>query len=71
MNRMQEDASGLTFEEWDPIKDANASQELVAMLINSSELRATSFTLKEVIPPALEAAALGGRRRYRASLRQL
>jgi hypothetical protein len=27
------------------------------MLINSSELRAAGFKLKEVLPPALEAAA--------------
>jgi hypothetical protein len=32
----------------------------VAMLIKSSELRAAGFKLKEVIPPALEAAARGG-----------
>jgi len=41
------------------------------MLINSSELYAAGFTRREVIPPALEAAARGGRRRYGASLHQL
>ena len=30
------------------------------MMINSSELRAAGFKLKEVLPPALEAAARGG-----------
>ena len=71
LNRVEEDASGLTFEEWNPTQDADASQPPVAMLINSSELRAAGFTLREVIPPALEAAARGGRRRYGAGLRQL
>ena len=32
------------------------------MMINSSELRADGFKLKEVFPPALEAAARGGLR---------
>ena len=71
LNRVEEDASGLTFEEWNPTQDADALQPPVAMLMNSSELRAAGFTLREVIPPALEAAARGGRRRYGAGLRQL
>jgi len=60
-NRMEEDASGLSFEEWNPTQDADTSQPPVAMLFNSSELRTAGFTLREVIPPALEAAARGGR----------
>jgi len=71
LNRVQEDASGLTFVEWDLTQDADASQSPVAMLINSLELCAAGFTLREVIPPALEAAARGGRRMYRAGLRRL
>jgi len=71
LNRVEEDASGLTFEEWNPTQDAYASQPPVDMLINSLELRAAGFTPREVIPPALEAAARGGRRRYGAGLRQL
>ena len=43
----------------------------VAMLINSSELRAAGFKLKEVLPPALEAAARGGLRTRGAGLRSL
>jgi len=70
LNRVEEDASGLTFEEWNPTQDADALQPPVAMLINSSELRAAGFTLREVIPPALEAAVRGGRRMYGAGLRQ-
>ena len=52
---MDEDASGLTFQEWTP--DVDTSRPPVAMLSNSSELRAAGFKLKEVLPPALEAAA--------------
>jgi len=56
LNQVEEDASGLTFEAWNPTQDtqdADASQPPVAMLSNSSELRAAGFTLREVIPPAL------------------
>ena len=42
---MEEDASGLTFEEWDPTNDADAEQPPVAMLVNSSEVRAAGFKL--------------------------
>jgi len=71
LNRVEEDASGLTFEEWNPTQDADASQPPVAMLINWLKLCAAGFTLTKVIPPALEAVARGGRRRYGAGLRQL
>jgi len=57
LNRVDEDASGLTFEEWDPTEIVDSSQMPVAMNINSSELRAASFTLREVFPPVLETAA--------------
>jgi hypothetical protein len=49
---VEEDASGLTFQEWTP--DIDTSRPPVVMLINSSELRAAGFKLKEVFPPALE-----------------
>jgi hypothetical protein len=55
LNRVEEDASGLTFQEWTP--DVDTSRPPVAMLINSNELRAAGFKLKEVLSPALEAAA--------------
>ena len=71
LHRVEEDASGLTFEEWDPTNDADAEQPPVAMLVNSSEVRAAGFKLKEVLPPQLEAAARGGRRTRGAGLRQL
>jgi len=36
------------------------SADTTIMLINSSELRAAGFKLKEVLPPAPEATARGG-----------
>jgi len=71
LHRVDEDAAGLTFEEWDPIKDADDSQTPVPMIINSSELRGAGFNLQEVIPPALEVAARSGRLTRGAGLRQL
>ena len=68
---MAEDASCLTFEEWDPTKDADNAQIPVPMIINSSELRGAGLNLQEVIPPVLEAAAQSGRRTRGAGLRQL
>ena len=55
---MREDALDLTFEEWDATdsENVNSSQMPLAMIINSSELRAAGFTLQKVLPPKLEAA---------------
>ena len=50
LHRVDEDVSGLTFEEWDPSADTDASEAPVAMIVNSSELRAAGFDLREVIP---------------------
>jgi hypothetical protein len=41
------------------------------MMLNSSELRAAGFKLKEVLPPALEAAARGDLRTRGVGLRSL
>jgi len=71
LHRVDEDAAGLIFEKWDPIKDADDSQTPVPMIIKSSELRGAGFNLQEVIPPAHEAAARSGRRTRGAGLRQL
>jgi hypothetical protein len=35
---VDEDTSGLTFEEWDRSEDTDASQAPVAMIVNSSEM---------------------------------
>jgi len=40
LNHVDEDTLGLTFEEWDPTENVDSSQMPVAMIINSSELRA-------------------------------
>ncbi len=71
LHRVDEDASGLTFEEWDPSADTDASEAPVAMIVNSSELRAAGFDLREVIPLQLEAVARGGRRTRGAALKQI
>ncbi len=52
---------GLTFEEWDPSADTDASEAPVAMIVNSSELRAAGFDLREVLPLQLEETARGVR----------
>jgi hypothetical protein len=46
---VDEDDSGLTFEEWDPSADTDASEAPVAMIVNSSELRSAGFDLREVM----------------------
>jgi len=66
LNRVDDDALGLTFDEWDPTENVDSSQMPVAMMTNSSVLRAAVFTLREVFPPEFEAAA---RRRSTRSAR--
>ena len=48
-----------------------ALQQSVAIIVNSSELRAAGFKLKEVLPPQLETTARGGIRTRGAGLLQL
>jgi hypothetical protein len=71
LHRVDEDDSGLTFEEWDPSADTDASEAPVAIIVNSSELRAAGFDLREVIPLQLEAAARGGQRTRGTVLKQI
>ncbi len=69
---MEENASGLTFQYYTP--DVDTSRPPVTMLINSSELRAAGFKLREVLlllPPALETVARGGLRTRGSGLRSL
>ncbi len=68
---MDEDASGLTFEEWDPSTDTDASQAPVTMIVNSSELCASGFDLRKVLPLELEPAARGGQCTLGADLKQI
>ncbi len=71
LRRVDEDTSGLAFEEWDPSADTDASEAPVAMIVNSSELCATGFDLREVIPLQLEAVTRGGQRTRDATLKQI
>jgi hypothetical protein len=70
-HRVDEDDSGLTFEDWDPSADTDVSEAPVAMIVNSSELRATGFDLREVIPLQLEAAVRGGQRTLGVVIKQI
>jgi hypothetical protein len=47
LHPVDEDDSGLTFEEWDPSADTDASEAPVEMIVNSSELHAASYDLRE------------------------
>ncbi len=49
LHRVDEDDSGLTFEEWDPSADTDASEAPLVMIVNSSELRAAGFDFREWI----------------------
>lgn len=55
-HRTDDDASGCTFVEWDPIKDAAPGAPPVAMTISSSTLRGIfgPDEFKEITPPALD-----------------
>jgi hypothetical protein len=66
---VEEDESGLTFQEWTP--DFDRSRSPVDMLINPSELHEAGFKLKEVVPPALETTARGDLRTQGSGLRSL
>ena len=68
---MDEDVSGLTFEEWDSSVDTDVSQASVAMIVNSTELCASGFDLREVIPLQLETVSRGDRCTYGETLKQI
>jgi len=59
LNRVDENVSGLTqkFEEWDLTENVDSSQMPVAMIMNSSKLRAAGFMLRDLFFPQLQAAA--------------
>ena len=71
LHRVADDVSGLTFQEWDPSAGSDDTSAPVAMLANSSELRAADFPLTEVSPLQLDAVARGGRRASGAAVRNL
>jgi hypothetical protein len=74
LHRVDEDASGLTFEESsesNPTQSVDTLQEPAPMIINSNQLRAAGFKINKVIPPQLEAAARICMRTRGVGLRQL
>ena len=71
LHRVDEKPSGLTFEEWDPSADTDASEAPVAMIVNSTELRVTGFDLREVIPLQLETVGRGVRGTCDTALKQI
>ncbi len=79
LHRVADDVSGLTFQEWDPSSGSDDTSAPVAMLVNSSELRAADFPLTEVRgkrltevrPLQLDVVARGGRRARGAAVRKL
>ena len=50
---------------------ADDSQDPVAIIVNSSELRTVDFDLREVIPIQLETVVCGGRCTRGATLKQI
>ena len=71
LHRVADDLSGLTFQEWDPSSGTDDTSAPVAMLVNSSELRAADFHLAEVRPLQLDVVTRGGRRTRGAAVRKL
>jgi hypothetical protein len=69
LHRVAGDTSGLTFQEWDPSVGTDDTSVPVAMLVNSSELRAADFPLVEVRSLHLDAEARGGRRTHGESVK--
>jgi hypothetical protein len=49
-DQVDQEVSGLTFEEWDPSPDTDASEAPVTMIVNSSEMCSACFDLREMIP---------------------
>ena len=68
---MDEDDSGLTFEEWDPSADPDAFEAPVTMIVSSSELCAAGFDLREMMPLQLETVVCGGHRTRDVTLKQI
>ncbi len=71
LHRVADDLSGLTFQEWDPSVGTDDTSTPVAMLVNSSELRAADLPLVEVRPLHLDMVAHGVRRTRGAAVRKL
>ncbi len=70
LHRVADDLSGLTFQEWGPSAGSDDTSFPVAMLVNSSELRATDLPLAEVRSLQLDEVARGDRRTRGAAVRK-
>ena len=68
--RVTDDLSELTFQEWDPSTGTDDGSDPVAMLVNSSDLRAEDIHLVEVCPLQLDDAH-GVRRTHGVTVRKL
>jgi hypothetical protein len=62
LNRVADDLSGLTFQEWDPSVGTDDTSVSVTMFVNSNEFHVTDFPLTEVRPLQLDVVSHGGRR---------
>ena len=71
LNRDPSDASGLTFVEWDPTKDADPNAPPVPMIVNSSEVRSAGFKLKELMPLELDSSVRVSSRTRGAGVRSM
>jgi hypothetical protein len=71
LHRVADDVSGLTFQEWDPSAGSDNTSAPVAMLVNSSDLRAADFPLTEVRPLQLDVVSRGGRRTCDPAVKKL
>ncbi len=71
LHRVDDDLSGLTFQEWDPSAGSDDTSAPVVMLVNSNELRAADFPLTEVSPLQLDSVTRGVRRTRGATVRKL
>ena len=72
-HRVDDDASGCTFVEWDPKKHGKPGAPPVAMLINSSKLRGVfgAEQFKRTEPLALDLGVAGRTRAHGAAVRVL
>ncbi len=71
LHRVDDDLSGLTFQEWDPSAGSDGTSAPLAMLVESNERRTADFPLTEVRPLQLDSVTLGGRRTSGATVRKL
>ena len=79
LHRVDEDASGLTFGDWEPSEDElDPNAQPAFMIVNSSEVRGVATLgrepraqLQEILPPELEEAARISGRTRGAAMRQV